>query len=239
MECPNAMRKSAFVRDVCVVGIIFLLLTSCNQATSHILFIGNSYTFFNGGLDQQLKGLAPTTATALIAVSGYTLEDHWNRGDALKTIRKGGWNYVVLQEQSLGPVVDSAKFFNSVRNFDVEVRASGASSILLMTWERPDSIKFGVTTATLAAAYNAAGQELGIKVAPAGLAFARSLQERPDLVLNSEDGHPTIYGTYLAACVLYGTIFEKSPLGNSYSGKGISKDIRDYLQQIAAQTLGY
>ena len=108
-----------------------------------------------------------------------------------------------------------------------------------MTWERPDSISYGVTTANLAAAYNAIGTELGAKVAPAGLAFALSLRERPDLLLYSQDGHPTVYGTYLAACVLYGTIFGRSPVGNPYSDPSITAEMRAYLQHIAAESLGY
>jgi len=48
-------------------------------------------------------------------------------------------------------------------------------------------------------AYNLAGAELNAKVAPAGLAFAQALRQRPDLALYSQDGHPTMVGTYLAA----------------------------------------
>ena len=222
-----------------LICVILACLASCSPAATHILFIGNSYTFYNEGLDRQLAGLSPSTATSLVAVGGYTLEDHWNGGNARQTIRKGGWDYVVLQEQSQRPVMDQAKFFEFTRDFDVAIRASGAKTILLMTWERPDSVGYGVTTAALARAINSTGEELGIQVAPAGLAFARSLQERPDLALYSPDGHPTVYGTYLAACVLYGTIFGKSPLGNPYADANIPADVRTYLQKIAAQTLGY
>jgi hypothetical protein len=159
-------------------------------------------------------------------------------GDASQSTRQGGWDYVVLQEQSQTPVVDPLKFFEAVRDFDVQVRASGAQTLLLMTWEGPDSVLYGVTTANLAAAYQKVGAELGILVAPAGSAFAESLRERPDLVLYSPDGHPTLYGTYLAACVLYGTLFGQTPVGNPYSDKSISPEIRDFLQRMAART-GY
>ncbi|HTX93151.1 MAG TPA: DUF4886 domain-containing protein [Anaerolineales bacterium] len=226
----------------CFYGLCLALLclAACGASPStHILLIGNSYTYINGGLDSQLKGLAPGNAVSMVAVGGYTLRDHWNSGTALQTVRTGKWNYVVLQEQSQTPVTDREKFFNAVRDFDMQVRASGGETILLMTWERPDSLSFGVTTDNLAAAYNAVGSELGIKVAPAGVAFAESLRERPDLVLNNPDGHPTIYGTYLAACVLYGTIFGKTPAGNPYSDRSISPEIRDFLQGIAAKSLGY
>jgi hypothetical protein len=72
-----------------------------------------------------------------------------------------------------------------------------------------------------------------------GLAFARALQERPELALNVQDGHPTVQGTYLAACVIYATIFAKTPFGIHYSLSGISQDERDFLQRIAAESTGY
>jgi hypothetical protein len=106
-----------------------------------------------------------------------------------------------------------------------------------MTWERPDSVQYGVTAQALYNAYTALGQQLGIKVAPVGLAFSMALQERPDLKLYIQDGHPTQQGTYLAACVFYGFIFQQSPVGNSYRGD-VSKDDKDFLQNIAAKALG-
>ena len=233
-------KPTPLIQRVFGLCLALLFLASCSSSKStNILFIGNSYTYINGGINKQLQGLAPTSASSLIAVGGYTLADHWKAGDALQKIQQGGWDYVVLQEQSQTPILDPERFFNAVRDFDVAVRASGAHTLLLMTWERPDSVNAGVTTENLAAAYQKVGSELDIPVAPAGLAFARSLRERPDLVLTSQDGHPTMYGTYLAACVLYGTIFGKSPAGNPYSNSSISPEIRDFLQRIAAQSLGY
>ncbi len=233
-------KTTSILQRIFFISLIILLLAACSYpASTHILFIGNSYTYFNAGIDNQLKGLAPNSSTSVLAVGGSTLSDHWNAGAALAQIRQRGWDYVVLQEQSQTPILDSGKFFNAVRDFDVAVRASGAHTILLMTWERPDSVKIGVTTENLAVAYEKVGSELDIPVAPAGLAFAHSLGERPDLILYGQDGHPTVYGTYLAACVLYGTIFRKTPVGNPFSDKSISPLIRDYLQKIAAQSLGY
>ena len=233
-------KPTSFIHPVFIICLAFLFLVAFGSPIStHILFIGNSYTFNSGGIDKQLKGLAPESVTSVIAVGGYTLRDHLNAGNAFQSIRQGKWDYVVLQEQSQTPVIDLVKFFDAVRDFDVEVRASGAHTILLMTWERPDSVIYGVTTDNLAAAYNDVGSELDIPVAPAGLAFAQSLRERPDLILYSQDGHPTLYGTYLAACVLFGTIFGQTPVGNPYSDRNIGSEIRDFLQRIAAQSLGY
>jgi hypothetical protein len=230
------------IRFPVILCLVMLLLTGCNllsgQPTTRVLFIGNSYTFYNRGIDRQLKGLAPAMRTKLIAEGGYTLEAHWRAGKALQSIQQGGWDYVVLQEQSQRPVLSQPQFMEFAVKFEAEIQQSGAQTVLLMTWESPESIPRGVTTANLAAAYNLAGAKLGAKVAPAGLAFARALRERPDLSLYSPDGHPTMYGTYLAACALYGTITGQSPLGIAYTPRGITPELRDFLQRIAAESLG-
>ncbi len=219
--------------------VSLLLLPACKPASTKILFIGNSFTYYNGGLNNQLEQMDDSTSAAAVVFGGYTLADHWEAGQAWDSIRKGGWDYVVLQEQSQRPVLDPNGFLNSVRDFDVMIHAAGAETILLETWERPDSIQQGVTTENLSEAYRNTAELLDIKVAPAGQAFALARRERPDLVLYTDDGHPTVYGTYLTACVIYGTIFEKSPVGVTYADKSIPDDVRDFLQKTAAEALGY
>ena len=224
------------VLAICLVG---LLLASCGgKPATRVLFVGNSFTYYNGGIDKQLAKLAPSIQTSDISQPGYTLEMHWTGGSALKTIGDGHWAYVVLQEQSQTPVIDPQKFQEYVNGFNQAIERSGAKTILLMTWQRPNSVGYGVTTARLAAAYEAVGKQLGVKVAPVGLAFASALQQRPDLVLYGADGHPTMDGTYLAACVLYGTILGRSPVGIDYADSSITPELRDFFQRIAAESLG-
>jgi hypothetical protein len=150
----------------------------------------------------------------------------------LAAIRKGGWDVVVLQEQSQRPIFERSLFLSYVQKFDAEIRKNGGKTILFMTWERPESATDGVTTPNVAAAYYAVGKQLGVTVAPAGLAFGRALAERPELKLYVADGHPTEAGTYLATCVLYGTIYGTSPVGNGYPG-GLDGATRDFLQGVA------
>lgn len=242
------MQSNFSTRLVFLIGALALMVAGCNlpigsivnrQPSMRVLFIGNSYTAINGGIDKQLAGLDPSTETLRIDVGGYTLENHWVAGNALQTIHKGGWTYVVLQEQSQTPIINQGKFFEYAGYFDAEITSSGATTVLLMTWERPDSVRAGVTFANLANAYNALGKALGARVAPAGSAFARSLREKPELALYIQDGHPTIYGTYLAACVLYGTLWSVSPVGNQFADPSISAELRAYLQRVAAETLGF
>ncbi len=201
------------------------------------LFIGNSYTDFNKGLDYQLLKFAPNSEAARISPGGYTLQNHWQDADTLQTIRSGKWDVIVLQEQSQTPVTGYHVFAEYVQKLDAEIKKAGAETILFMTWQRPDSIQYGVTTQALSNNYTFLGQQLGIKVSPVGLAFANALRERPDLVLYSEDGHPTPPGTYLATAVFYGVIYDQSPVGIGYTADLADEDAL-FLQTIAAQTLG-
>jgi hypothetical protein len=232
------MNQKPSVKRILLACLGLVIFAACHsQAATHILFIGNSFTYFNKGLDKQLEGLEPSAVTARIVAAGYTLEQHWNGGKALQKLHERKWDYVVLQEQSQFPVVNQQKFYEFARKFDQEIRRSGARTVLLMTWERPDSVNYGVTTANMAASFAALGAELGARVAPAGSAFARALRDRPGLALYVHDGHPTAEGTYLATCVLYRTIFGRSPVGNAYSENNISAGDRGYLQRIAAENL--
>jgi hypothetical protein len=227
-----------------LILILLLIFFACatrdgaavSNPSAQVLFIGNSYTYLNGGLDVMLSQIDPSISTERIAGAGYRLQDHWNDRHALDRIRTKKWTHVVLQEQSQLPVVSAAEYMEFAGKFSSEIRLKGAEVILLMTWERPDSISYGVTTENMANRINEAGRALKVKVAPAGLAFARSLEQKPDLTLYTTDGHPTIHGSYLAACVLYKVITGKSPVQSIYSPPGISDKDRNFLQQIASQT---
>jgi hypothetical protein len=59
-------------------------------------------------------------------------------------------------------------------------------------------------------------------------------QERPTLELWQADGsHPSVAGTYLAACVFYALIFRQSPEGLPGADGLSGADVR-VLQQVAA-----
>lgn len=231
--------KFRFWKTLVVITLLALVSSSCNSnpPPKQILFIGNSFTDFNGGLDKQLNGLAPNSEISRISPGGYTLQDHWQTAATLEAIRSGDWDMVVLQEQSQNSVTNYYNFFEYAQKLNAEIKNAGAETVMFMTWERPDSIQYGVTAQALYNSYTALGQQLGVKVAPVGLAFSMALKERPDIKLNIEDGHPTPQGTYLAACVFYGFIFGQSPVGNSYRGK-LTADESEFLQSIAAKALG-
>jgi len=74
-------------------------------------------------------------------------------------------------------------------------------------------------------------------VIPAGLAFAKAIARRPELELYQPDQrHPTLAGTYLAACTTYAAVRRKSPVGIKY-GAGLDPELAAFLQTVAADTV--
>jgi hypothetical protein len=88
-------------------------------------------------------------------------------------------------------------------------------------------------------------KELGVEVAPFGLAWKRAVEERSDLEMCDPDGvHPGIYATYLATNVVYATVFEVSPIGLAYQPSknqhwrgSVAREEAAFLQRIAWETV--
>ena len=86
----------------------------------------------------------------------------------------------------------------------------------------------------LTATYGSVADELKAEVAPVGEAWRLSYDRRPKLNLHARDGsHASPAGAYLAACVFYGTLLDKSPEGSPVMLKGVTKDNAAFLQKTA------
>jgi hypothetical protein len=106
-----------------------------------------------------------------------------------------------------------------------------------MSWAYKDAPEM---TAQLAEQYTIAGNANDALVIPAGLAFAKAVAKRPDVELyESDKRHPSLAGTYLAACAVYATLYGKSPIGLGYTA-GLSPDVATALQTAAWEAVeGY
>ncbi len=71
-------------------------------------------------------------------------------------------------------------------------------------------------------------------VAPVGVAWARVRRQYPALNLYNPDGsHPSLEGSYLAACVMYTSFFVRQPTSTTYTG-GLSQTAAQQLLSVAA-----
>jgi len=226
-----------------------------------MLWVGNSFFYYNnsmhGHVGQLLRaagdrGWRQTSAT--ISGSGlnwHDMEAHFKPG-GMGSYSFNTKNEVVFNtgERALPKLFDavlmmdcsqcpihpqlSGLFYESVTRDAAIVRRHGAEPILFMSWAYQDAPEM---TTSLADAYVKAGAANNARVVPAGLAFARSLAKRPDIVLHAPDKrHPSVAGTYLAAATVMASVYRVSPVGNAYTA-GLSADVAAHLQAIAAETV--
>ncbi len=243
MKCRSLVQRLVLlsvltVSSACTAGVQHWAGESSAVLPSRILFVGNSFTYYNNGLQRHLYQLlragevVPSDQLRLriLTLSGGRLPEH--RPAFAEIVASEPWDVVVLQGHSRGPISPptAAPFRDAVREFDAIVRHHGARTAMFMTWAyegRPEM------TAQLSEAYSAIGDEVGALVAPVGLAFARAAQLMPEVALRTADGrHPSMAGTYLAACVFYATLMRRSPRGLAYDA-GLNLGVVAELQRVA------
>lgn len=183
-----------------------------------VLFLGNSYTYAHQLpvmlelMSQKAYGKRKIEAT-MKAHGAWMLQTHWNDAETRKLIAEKEWDYVILQEQSQMPIMNPAVTEKIGLLLGKAIQARKATPLLFMTWSReqqPD------TQAKLAATYLSIGDKLKAPVAPVGLAWEKFLQGplKDKVKLHSRDGsHPSKEGSYLAACVFFAKIYNRSPVG--------------------------
>jgi len=225
-----------------------------------ILYVGNSFFYFNNSMHQYVSGLITAADPAnrkqyrstSITISGGGLNWH----DVESYFKPGGvasysfvgdneivfnkfdkpFDVVIMNDCSQCPIHPKLKdiFHEYVQKDCQIVIKHGAIPVLFMTWAYSDKPEM---TAQLAEQYTIAGNKNNTLVIPAGLAFAKALSKNPQIVLyNADKRHPSLLGTYLAACTIYASLYKKSPAGNTYTG-GIDGKTARFLQEVAWETV--
>jgi hypothetical protein len=219
-----------------------------------VLFVGNSFTFRNS-LPRLVHELAagdpgaPPIFSVEYAAGGWSLHQA-NKDDGLdKLLREVQWDVVVLQEKSWLLSLPEGQWrretYPAARALHEKITAAGARTVLFMTWGyvRGDRLHEPHDTYTamqlrLADGYSRLGSELGVQVAPAGLAWAEALRREPRLDLWAGDGqHPGRLGSYLAACVFYAILSGREPTRSRFTA-GIQPGQARLLQQLAGDLPG-
>jgi len=209
-------------------------MTSKAGVKMRILFIGNSFTARNN-LPDLIAQLAASRGRQLqhqlISAGGASLRMHWNKGEAQKAIEHTHYDYVVLQEQSTLPLKNPQRFHENIRLFDQAIKAAGAKTALYLTWARQNAPE---TQPAITDAYIAIGEELGARIIPVGVAWQHFIRQHRSPVLHDQDrSHPTLAGSYLAACVFFAVLFGESPAGISSDLKGLTQAEAGLLQKTA------
>ena len=225
-----------------------------NDAARVFLWVGNSFFYYNNSMHGHFGALAAAAdaksgyRSVSLTISGSGLDWHdmesYLRPNGIgrysfianNEIRFNGagrqFDGVIMMDCSQCPIHPQLKpVFHAFVKKDAEIVVkNGARPVLFMSWAYKDKPEM---TAQLAEQYTVAGNANDALVIPAGLAFARAIEDRPELELYQADKrHPTLAGTYLAACTTWAALSKKSPVGNSYTA-GLAPELAAYLQKAA------
>lgn len=236
-----------------------MALTASAQVKSdslRVLFIGNSFTYFNE-LPQTVSQIAASQGIKLSATQfapgGYYMKQHVEHEKLQKLIRQGGWDFVVIQEQSAALAMPSdtvlQNSYPAAHTLDSLIHAHNAAArvVFYMTWGHKDGCQEEVDNYPLIYSYEGMQDRLRINYlemtyrnkawcAPVGMAWQQIRKERPDYVLYMPDrSHPSMLGSYLAANVIFCTLFPKPYQTDVLLGMPAEQG--EYIQQVAQKTV--
>lgn len=224
--------------------------------STQILFIGNSYTYYNH-LPELVRDLAASIdkkiAPSYSLKGGESIQGHLKTDYLLKTIADGGFDYAVIQEASYTPsyptryVVENVYPYAHKLDSLVRTGSPNVKIIYYMTWGHKNGIVHHQTDYPLNKTYQGMqdritltylemAQENGGLCAPVGMAWEKVVNERPDIELYAKDNyHPSLEGSYLAACTILSTILGE-PIHSTYYA-GLPQATALYLQKVAGDVV--
>ncbi|PCJ52376.1 MAG: hypothetical protein COA79_23785 [Planctomycetota bacterium] len=173
--------------------------------------------------------------------SNTDLARHWKKG-AEKKIQKGNFDWVILQEYSDKPLKDFQGTLNSVMKYKELADKKGAKTLLFLpAGHAPGKkVEHPLRVEDLKTALDKICVKTGATLIPVGLAWQKVLKKNKNINLYNKDGfHPGLpNGIYLNACVLYGAISGKSPVGLGKAGfEGLNDKTVKLLQEMAWETV--
>jgi hypothetical protein len=216
----STIRRLTPVAVVVVAASVGLAATvgrplAAESATLRILLIGNSLTAANNlpAIVEALgraKGGQRVEATAVTA-NNFSLEDHWNQGNARAAIAKGGWSVVVLQQGPSALPESRVLLRDYVKRFAAEARKTGARTALYMVWPSKARTR---DFDDVSESYALAARDVEGILLPAGDAWREAWRRDPSLALYADDGfHPSPLGSYVAALAVWRGLSAQSTLG--------------------------
>ena len=213
-----------------------------------ILFIGNSYLYYGDSLHNHFRRMVEEYFTGYDAssvksatIGGSRLKHHnverLIKPKAISSIEK--FDLVILQGGSGETLTKSSRkeFSYFVKKHVQTIRENNSQAALYMThaYVKPHKDFMDNQIKIIEETYTKVGNDNQVLVIPVGLAFDLAYQEQPSIKLHRPDAtHPSLLGTYLAACTVFSSIYGKTPIGLKYDYYGaINEKDKMFLQATA------
>jgi len=222
-----------------------------------VLFIGNSYTYYQGGLEVHLRDMFAAAdeplelTTAAVTSPGAELSELYDQTGAVDSIRNGAWDIVILQGGYLDPTSERTHdvFREYVRKFHDVIVEIGALPVIWAVWE-PNG--HGVETKMWQVIHDVTHEiadSLAMPVVPVGMVWG-------DIRATGQDGywepsettmpyaeaedflyadwvHPTARSAHMNALIFYSFLTGQSCVGMDFTdvnGQYTDGELEDTVQ---------
>lgn len=207
-----------------------------NQALIQVLFVGNSQTYENCGVDCHLQRLVQSselgdyTIIESTTAGKFHLMTHLEDSASSATVEHEKWDKVVLQEYTRGPIHTPEEFAASGRlwkerlvaiNPDVEV-------VFFSTWGYKKKKEMAQE---LDNKCREVAKEINGTYVPVGL-FWESLRGKVNLY-DIDGAHPNRAGTFASACLFYEYLFDADVRKTAHLDKLIDVELQIRLKKWA------
>lgn len=187
--------------------------------TLHVLFIGNSFTYYNN-MPRLVEAISRRPGhhpiqTHMVATGGASLEDNWADSVVQHALRLRRWDWVIVNDQSTftetylvngqSRVSGWAELAPNAAHFDSAARAVGARFAIIMHW--PDKSAPARDADALAYAFTTVARRLHATLIPIEPVWLSVRHSAPTIELYDADKHhPSAAGSFLLASVVYSTL---------------------------------
>lgn len=215
-----------------LISLLLCLALHGQNQVKRALFLGNSYTAVNN-LPQMVADAALSAGDTLIFDSntpgGYTLEGHSTNETSLDKIKAGDWDYVVLQEQSQRPSLPIEQVMTDVFPYAhildsiITIFNPCGETVFYMTWGRKNGDASNCDVWPPVCTYEGMDSLLNLRyrmmadsnkaiLSAVGAVWHCIRQNYPAIELyQADESHPSVAGSYAAACCFYASLFRKDP----------------------------
>lgn len=223
-----------------------------------MFFIGDTYTMTNN-LPELIEAIAATdkaspvnVETAMFAMGSASLNDLYEEGSGRGMVRAPGWDYVVLQDDSLLPttIAGAGQMYTAMEKWAKDIRHGGGKIIVFETWARKpgsawytDQKKYGslklgspdVMQDKIDTAANGIAYDIGAAIVPAGDYWqaCAAMEGMPDFY-DADGHHPSLAGDYLVALLFYRAVTGHKLSGITYVPAGLTPEAAGTLIRCAS-----
>jgi hypothetical protein len=220
--------------------LLFVISLHTQSVPQNILFIGNSYFYYNDSLHNHVRRIleeaypemtftfkSSTISAARLHHHNFEhLLDHKNLGVKEK------YDLIIMQAGSFefSNSEFKTKYIETVNEYSSMAKNADIKTALYMFHDYlPYERRYRKNNLEeLIATHRQAAMESDSLLLPVALAFEKAYSARNDIKLHHPDGsHPSLLGHYLAAYTIFSFLTNSSPVGLKYN----------YLNQLSAEEI--